>query len=96
MKRTLDVEPARRAECEGGLESFAIMTCDEVISRISSFLRSPTVPAPLGPAGSPACDVTVEVVRAWVVNVDRASPDDDARAPPCEWSAFDPPAADWC
>jgi hypothetical protein len=49
------------------LEPLAIITRDEVISRILSHLRLPSVPAPLGPAGSLAYEVTGEPMDDWVL-----------------------------
>ena len=96
MKRTLDIDPARCARCHGRFEPIAIITRDEIISRILSHLRLPSAPAPLGPAGSLAYDVTGEPMGDWVVGVDPSPPDQGARAPPCDWDGIDPPATDCC
>jgi hypothetical protein len=93
MKRTLDVDPARCSRCQGRLEPIAIITRAEVISRILSHLRLPSVPAPIGPAGSLAYEVAGESVGDWAVGMDPEPPDEDdqARAPPCDWDGVDPP-----
>ena len=96
MKRTLDVDPARCTRCHGRLEPIAMITRDEIVSRILSHLRLPSAPAPLGPAGSLAYDVTGELVGDWVVGLDPEPPDEDARAPPCDCDGIDPPAPECC
>jgi len=78
------------------LEPIAIITRDQIVSRILSHLRLAATPQPLGPAGSLAYDGTGEPMGHWGVGVDPERTDQDAGAPPCDDDGIDPPAPECC
>lgn len=94
MRRTLDVNPARCTRCQGRLEPVAIVTREDVVRRILSHLSLPLQPAPIGPGGSIAYDVSGEPLGDWIVGVNPEPPSEDARGPPSEWDGIDAPGPD--
>ena len=93
MRHTFEVDPLACPSCHGTFEPIAIITRREVIDRILSHLSLPLAPVDLVHSDTVAYDVTGEQMPDWVVGMD-TDLDFDARAPPNEWDAVDPPAPD--
>jgi len=93
MKRSFDVDPLVCPSCQGTFEPIAIITRREVIDRILSHLSLPLADVDLVATDTMGHDVTGETIPDWVVGMDTEL-DFDARSPPDEWYAVDPPAPD--
>ena len=93
IMRSFEIDPLACPNCHARFEPIAIITRREVIDRILSHLSLPLAAVDLVLSETVAYDVTVEPMPDWVVGMD-TDLDFDARAPPDEWYAVDPPFPD--
>ncbi len=91
MRRTLGINVLCCPVCSATMVLLAVITKQEVISRILTHVRVPLTALTTDQEPALYYDVTGEPAASWVIGVD---PDPDERAPPTDYDVVDPPAPD--
>jgi hypothetical protein len=93
LARTFGVDALSCPRCKTGrLRPIAVITKDQIVSKILAHLRLPVSPELLADACTIVYDVTDQAIPGWVVGADPEPPEQEARGPPCDgFEGIDPP-----
>ena len=93
LARTFGVDGLACPRCKHGrLRPIAVITKDQVVSKILAHLSLPVCPELLADECTVVYDVTGQSMPGWVVGADPEPPDQEARGPPDGWfEGIDPP-----